>query len=64
MPKVERKLIYKNPNLSVQSEINEIDADNYRIVLGCGYRPIQWKKAVGNNPDNNPKHNLETVPRR
>lgn len=64
MPKMERKIIYKNPGLSAESEFEDNGSDSYRIVLGCGYTPIKQKKAVGNNPDNDPKHNLQTVLRR
>jgi hypothetical protein len=64
MPKIERKIIYKNPGLSAEDEIQDNGSDSYRIVLGCGYTPLKQKKAVGDNPDNNPKHNLKTVPRR
>lgn len=64
MPKMERKIIYKNPGLSAESEFQDNSSDSYRIVLGCGYKPLKQKKAVGNDPDNNPKHKLQTAPRR
>ncbi len=64
MPKIERKIIYKNPGLSAETDFQDDGSGSYRIVLGCGYTPLRQKKAVGNNPDNNPKHNLQIVPRR
>jgi hypothetical protein len=64
MDKTDKKILYKNPSLSSQTKFQDNGSDCYRIVLGCGYRPLKQKKAVGNNPDNNSKHNLQTVPRR
>ena len=63
MVKTDRKILYQNPGLSSQAEFQD-NGGVYRIVLGCGYTPLKKKKAVGNNPDNNSKHNLQTVPRR
>lgn len=64
MDKKDIKIIYRNPGFSAEDDLQNNGGNDYRIVLGCNYLPLKWKKAVGNNPDNNPKHNFQTVPRR
>lgn len=64
MAAIDSKMVYRNPDFSNENEARENDSIYYRIVLGCGYKPLKWNIAVGNNPDNKSTHKLQTVSRR